>query len=125
MLPSESLTLSEKHWLFILQGTPYFDPLVTSGLDAAMAAGAFGQKVSVLFTGAGVLQLLAQQSPPADARHVGKTLASFPLYDIENIYVDQRFWEPLVEKALPLEIAPLAPEAIAHLIASADHVMSF
>lgn len=118
-------TLSDKHWLFILQGAPYFDPLVTSGLDAAMAAGAFGQQVSVLLTGAGVLQLLKGQSPPRDARHVGKTLAGFPLYDIESIYVDQRAWDAVQDRAIALEVTPIDPQGIRALIGSADHVMSF
>lgn len=117
--------MSDKNWLFILQGAPYFDPLVTHGLDAAMAAGAFGQRVSALLTGAGLLQLLEEQLPPSDARHVGKTLAGFPLYDIESIYVDQRGWDVVKNRIIPLAVSPLSPRGIRELIGRADHVMSF
>lgn len=116
--------MSDKHWLFIFQGPPYYDSLTMPGLDAAMAAGAFGQHVSVLFTGTAALQLRAGQTPPENWRHVGKTIAGMPLYDIEHCYVDQRYADTdTLDPALDLTL--LDASGIRALIANANVVLSF
>ena len=116
--------VNQKHWLIILSQPPYASARVLAGLDAAMAAGVFGQRVSVLLRGTAVFQLQqGQHNHPTD-RHVAKTLASMPLYDVESIYIDTTYWQQV--NAIPdLNVTPIAPNRVGDLIARADHVLNF
>jgi len=95
-----------------------------AGLDAAMAAGAFGQDVSVLLRGTAVFEFAKGQCVPATERHVGKTLASLPFYDIESVYVDDTYWSQ-VNPIDDLDVTVICPAGMGELIAAADHVLSF
>lgn len=117
--------MSSKHWLFILQGAPYFDPLTAPAIDAAMAAGVFGQQVSVLFTGNAQLQLSDKQIAPTGMRNIGKSLSSLILYDVEALYVDARLWPAGSDLNPNLNLQRLDAQAMTNLLASVDHVMSF
>ncbi len=117
--------MSDTRWLFLCQSAPYRDPLTIAGLDALMAAGAFGQQSAVLFSGRGVQQLLATAPVDPGQRHLPKTLAGLPLYDIEQIYVDARDWPEGALATSGLTPQPLHADGIAKLVADADHVVSF
>ncbi len=119
---------SKKSQLVIVRNTPYGHSLARASLDAALAAAAFDQTVSVLFMGGGVLHLLpTQDSTVIETRNIAKLIASFPLYDIEKIYVDAtalaRF--SIQPADLPQTIELLEDNAIHHLIDAHDHVMGF
>ena len=112
-------------WLFIIGSSPYTHLLPSDpAIDVSMAAGAFGQNASVLFTGAGCQYLNQYISPPADQADLRKLLNSLPLYDIDHLYVSSR--EPIANtKAVDLPVACLEPSDIASLISNASHVVTF
>lgn len=78
-----------KRPLLVLQTAPYDGSLARSALDMAMSFAVFAQKPQVLFSGDGVLCLLAGQDPEELGRKsLRKVIDSFPLYDLEEIFVD-------------------------------------
>lgn len=86
--------------LVILRHGPHGSSLLREGLDAALVAAAFGQRVSLLFMGEGVMALVDDQRPdPLGPKGTSATLDMLSMYDIETI---------LVEEAA-LEHAGLAP----------------
>lgn len=95
-----------------------------AGLDAAMATGAFGQDVTVLLRGTAVFALAKGQCAPVTERHVGKTLAALPLYDVESIYAEDTYWSH-VNPIDDLEVTVISAAGIGELIADTDHVLSF
>ena len=112
-------------WLFIIGSSPYTHGLPSDpAVDATMAAGAFGQIASVLFTGEGCRYLNQGISPPAEQADLRKLLKSLPLYDIEHLYV--RSGEPIANiDAGDLPVTRLEPADIASLISNASHVVTF
>lgn len=112
-------------WLFIIGSSPYAHELASDpAIDATMAAGAFGQKASVLFTGEGCEYLNQDLSPPVDQTDLRKLLKSLPLYDIEHLYV--RSGEPIATiDAGDLPVTRLEPSDITSLISNASHVVTF
>jgi len=118
----------KKRLLFTLRHSPYGASLTRSALDAALSAAAFEQPVRLLFLGEGVLQLLPEQEARAvGARNVGKLLASLPLYDIEQVYVDAaaatRYGIDLA--ALPVPATPLDAAGMHALMADSNHLLGF
>lgn len=68
---------------------PYADSRVREALDVALAFGAFEQRVTLLFSGDGVLALLPRQAPAADSgRSVERLLGTLPDYGIEAPWAD-------------------------------------
>ena len=111
-------------WLFIIGSTPYTHELSSDpAIDASMAAGAFGQNASVLFTGAGCQYLNQDISPPADQADLRKLLKSLPLYEIDHLYVSSN--EPIDTTVVDLPVTCLEPSDIASLISNASHVVTF
>ena len=112
-------------WLFIIGSRPYTHELPTDpAIDATMAAGAFGQPASVLFTGEGCRYLNQGISPPAEQADLRKLLKSLPLYDIEHLYVSSD--EPIANVDTgDLPVRCLEPPDIAALINNASHVVTF
>ena len=112
-------------WLFIIGSSPYTHELPTDpAIDATMAAGAFGQTASVLFTGEGCQYLNQDIRPPAEQTDLRKLLKSLPLYDIEHLYVSSEERVANVDTG-DLPVTPLAPADIASLISNASHVVTF
>jgi tRNA 2-thiouridine synthesizing protein C len=114
--------------LLIFRQPPYTSSLSRSGLDTALAAGAFEQPVSVLFLADGVLQLLPQQdSSGLGKRNHGKVLTSLPLYDIETLWVDS---ESLDDFGFGVNDLPEGSrlanrKQIEEMLVSHDHVVAF
>ena len=112
-------------WLFIIGSSPYTHELPTDpAIDATMAAGAFGQTASVLFTGEGCQYLNQDIRPPAEQTDLRKLLKSLPLYDIEHLYVSSEDPVANVDTG-DLPVTRLAPADIASLISNASHVVTF
>jgi len=89
-----------------------------------MAAGAFGQNASVLFSGAGCQYLDKDISPPADQTDLRKLLKSLPFYDVDHLYMSSH--EPIPKSNLgDLPVTFLEPSDIASLISNASHVVTF
>jgi len=114
--------------LLVFRQPPYTSSLSRSGLDTALAAGAFEQPVTVLFLSEGVLQLLPEQhSSKSGKRNHGKVLASLPLYDIETLWVDSDSLSDFgyVIDDLP-DGAKLADRGkVEEMLACHDHVVAF
>ncbi|MGK2913256.1 MAG: DsrE family protein, partial [Porticoccaceae bacterium] len=76
-------TAGGKRILFMFRHAPYGSALAREGLEAALAAGAYGQQPSVLFLDDGVWQLLAgQNGRPLNAKTHQTMLSALPLYDV-------------------------------------------
>lgn len=118
----------KKSFLFICRRAPYGNSLAREALDVALTAATFDQTVAMLFTGDGVLQLLAQQNPAAiGQKALDKQLAALPLYDIDTIYVDAAALSARGFEAsqLNLPVQLLSAEQMTAQIAAHDVVMGF
>ncbi len=120
--------MADKSILFVCRQSPYGSSLARAGLDAALAAAAFEQPVNLLFLGTGVLQLDADQDGRAiGQRDQGKLLASFPLYDIDQVYADadaiKRHGLDTANCALP--VIALGGAEMQQLLTQSDHVLGF
>lgn len=119
--------MDRKKVLFVLQQDPLSGSLARAGVDTALAYAAFDQPVTVLFTGAGVLQL----APEADAMRAGRrdlrrVIDSMPLYDIEAVLVDRDALQAYgLRDDLPAFAMQLDASQVPALYARHDHVMSF
>ena len=78
-----------KRMLLVCRTAPYGNSLARESIEAALAAGALGVKVSILFLDEGVWQLVEHQKPENIAsKNHGAILSALPLYDIEQTWVD-------------------------------------
>ncbi|MGM0831290.1 sulfurtransferase complex subunit TusC [Halomonas qinghailakensis] len=74
--------------LIVIRHAPYSSNALREGLDVALVAAAFGQSVSLLFLGQGVLALLKEQKSGAPGQKATlPTIDMLEMYDIENILV--------------------------------------
>ena len=117
-----------KSLLVIVRHSPYGSSLARASLDTALAAAAFDQAVSLLFMGDGVLQLCADQDSRAiGVKNIGQLLASLPMYDIEQVYVDA---EAAKRYDISLGNTPVATKTldgpgIRQLMSHCDHLLGF
>ena len=74
---------NSKDWLITLAGKAQATATLWAGVDLALAAGAFGQKVTLVFSGEGLALL-----KPAPKRHepLHRLLGSLPYYEINQVY---------------------------------------
>ncbi len=117
--------MNSKNILYLLQQAPYLDNRVFETFDAVLVAAAFDQRVSLLFRGDGVLQLLADQKPEGQ-RNLAKMLTSLETYEVDQIFADARSFEARGLKVADCAIAPelLSKREIAQLIARQDLVLN-
>lgn len=77
-----------KKYLIIMQHAPYESSLALEGLELTLAIAAFDQDVSLLFRGAGILQLLQNQHPnPLAYKDFTKAYTGLSLFGITEVYV--------------------------------------
>jgi tRNA 2-thiouridine synthesizing protein C len=122
------LPITTKSLLVIVRHTPYGSSLARSSIEVALTSATFNQTVGVLFMGRGVLQLLPEQNSQAlGVRNIAKLIASFPLYDLNNIYVDQNALEQhgLNKNDLIVESEFLSETAMQSLMHRYDHIVGF
>lgn len=122
--------MAERSFLFVVRKSPYEGTGWREAMDTLLATSAFGQTVTLLLMGDGVLQLLKNQQPDRiAARSPLKHLASFSLYDIEQVYVQDAALARLglTPAALTTEPAIISAtdEDIQHLIQRHDICLSF
>ena len=74
---------NSKDWLITLAGKAHATATLQAGVDLALAAGAFGQKVTLVFSGEGLALL-----KPKPERHepLHRLLGSLPYYEIDQVY---------------------------------------
>jgi len=116
---------SSASWVFVIASEPYQHGLDSDpAVDAVMAAGAFGQRVSVLFMAKGREYLDVEIAPSNGESDLRKLLRSLPLYDVDDVYVlTDMNAETNASLSIPAEI--ITAERASRLIANADHVVSF
>ena len=89
-----------------------------------MAAGAFGQSVSLLFLDDGLRYITTRNEVPKGQTDLSKLLKSLPLYDVKDVY----YVEPTAQN-LPLESVlecqPISVRAVGDLVTVATHVVTF
>lgn len=119
--------MEKKQVLFVLQHAPLGGSLARAGIDAVLAYAAFDQPVSVLFSGAGVLQL----APGADCQRVGRRdlrrmIDSMPLYDIDAVFADAVALSTYgLSDQLPPFVERIDGDAMRELHGCCDHILSF
>lgn len=118
---------ARKSLLLLVRHAPYGSGLARAAVDFALSCGAFEQDITLLFSGAGVLQLQENQDGNRlGLKDIGRQLASLPLYDIESVCVDaaslERFGVQL--DACPVPARALDAGEIRALLCAHDHVVS-
>ena len=75
---------------YLFRTAPHSNASGREGVDALLAASAYCEDISVIFTGDGVYQLLqGQQTTGILSKDYAPMLKLFDLYDIEQVYVCQ------------------------------------
>ncbi|EPC04460.1 hypothetical protein L861_03800 [Litchfieldella anticariensis FP35 = DSM 16096] len=114
--------------LVILRHGPHGSSWLREGLDAALVAAAFGQRVSLLFLGDGVMALLGgQQVGPLGQKGTQPMLEMLGMYDIETLLVDRG---ALVERGigvsdLSVTVSLVESEDIANVLAHHRQILNF
>ncbi|QOR38842.1 sulfurtransferase complex subunit TusC [Billgrantia diversa] len=114
--------------LVILRHAPHGSSWLREGLDAALVAAAFGQSVTLLFQGDGVLALArGQQSGPLGQKGTAATLDMLEMYDIDSLHFDLEALERfgLTQQDLQLPAAGVDAGSIPRLIAGHRLVLTF
>ncbi len=107
---------------------PYGQANGQESLDLALAAGSFGQDLSLFFIEDGVFQLLAKQAPACiEVKNYSKTFAALEFYDIEHIYVcsDSLKARNLEPKNLCIELEVLSKKDLQQRLSQHQHILSF
>jgi tRNA 2-thiouridine synthesizing protein C len=123
-----TIPADSKRPLMVMQNPPYQGSLARAALDVALSYAAFSQQPILLFRGDGVLALIEDQSPSAIGRKsLRKVIDSMPLYDIDEIYVDERSLQQrgLSRDSLPAFCRAVDPGQQRALVNRASHVLSF
>ncbi len=113
--------------LVVIQSTPYGNTNAKDALDVLLTLAAFEQAPGLLLQGVGVHLLTSTQGP---FKHAGKMLAALPMYDVEQLYVDnsaiaaQGISQTQLAQC-PLDCQLLDQPAIGKLMASYQHVLVF
>lgn len=95
--------------LFVIRTSPYQYTLAREAIDALLGAAALGAPVRVLFSGDAVLHWLPDQAPPKGQKNLAAMLKALPLYDIDDVYVDN---QSLTQRGLPAAILPTGVQAL-------------
>jgi tRNA 2-thiouridine synthesizing protein C len=118
--------MPNKHLVFLFTCSPYDSSRAREGLEALLAAAIFDQRISVVFMGDGVFQLLSDQQP-TEQKNLSKMLKALDMYDIDQLFVHAFALETRNIKhqdfCIPATI--LSDAEVRTLIASADHTLSF
>ncbi len=78
---------NRKSIALICHHSPYGSYKARELVEVALAGAAFDQDISLIFMGAGVLQLCEAQAPAdLEQKNHGKLLSMLGLYDIDNIF---------------------------------------
>jgi tRNA 2-thiouridine synthesizing protein C len=114
--------MNARRILFVIAHPPRRGALALETLDELLVGAAFEQKVSVLFVGDGVYQLLDNQ---AALDNGSRGYRALPTYEVEDVYVEKRAMQQrgLLLDALALPARVLSRRAIQSLIAAQDVVV--
>lgn len=116
-----------KKILIVNRRPPHGSLAIKDGIDMALISSAFGQTLSVLFLEDGVYQLLKNQHPDAiKGKDHASTLASFELYDVKEIFVDEQALKDraLTEADLSIQTKRLSVADISRLMEAQDIILT-
>jgi len=112
---------NSKRWLITLSGDPRSVSTIRAGADLALAAGAFGQQVTLVFSGEG-LEFL--KPAPAHDEALYRLLGSLPFYEIEQVHALTLPEEnPLFRS--DLSVVNITPDEWTAAAAGADIVVNY
>ena len=114
--------------LFLLHSEPLGSTRLRAGLDSVLGFAVFGQEPTVLFSHDAVLALCPRVSAAGRAvPDLRKVIESFPLYDVETIWVDgESLAQRVIDPGLLPAFARIATaEERRRLLASAPAVLSY
>lgn len=116
-----------KSLLIISRQAPWSGPSAREALDIALAGGAFGLPLGMLFMDDGVFQLAAAQQPASlQLKDLAANLQALPMFGVEKLFVcahsvAERGLDP-ASLSLPVEV--LDDAALAALIGRYDQVVT-
>lgn len=114
--------------LMVFRHAPYGRSLAREGLEVALAAGAMGVELRVLFINDGVWQLLeGQQADRLSLKNHLAMTSALPLYGVDKLFVDtasllERNIEP---SGLTIPVTLLNEQEVRSLFAKDGHILSF
>ncbi|MFC3285260.1 sulfurtransferase complex subunit TusC [Litchfieldella rifensis] len=120
--------IPEGDLLVILRHGPHGSSWLREGLEAALVAAAFGQRVSLLFLGDGAMALLdGQQVGPLGQKGTQPMLEMLGMYDIDTLLVDDR---ALAERGIDVDdlsvpVSRLEGGTIAGVLARHRQILNF
>lgn len=116
------------HLLFHLRKPPVGSTAGEEALEAILASSVFEPRLTVLFEGDGVLQLLDQQHAEAlGTRDVAANWTALPVYEVEDL----RVHEPSLRRRglkpsdLVLDVTLIDDAQMGALIREADQILGF
>ena len=113
---------TDRSWLITLCGAPHCETSLKAGTDVALAAGAFDQKVILVFAGAG-LELLKEEAPRR-CESLHRLLGSLPYYEIDQVHALTSSAQNMSFRN-DLEIIFMTPKAWTVAAATADIVVNY
>jgi tRNA 2-thiouridine synthesizing protein C len=119
---------TQKKILFINRTFPYGSSRAQEGLDVLLMASAFNQIINVLFIDQSILQLKKSQNPKVIAqKKFTKTFKALPLYDIDNIYLEETalLKYQLSEQDLIIPVTVVNSDTIGKLMREHDAIFNF
>lgn len=120
-------TTHRKNIALICHHSPYGGSQARELIDIALAGAAFEQSISLVFMGAGALQLIENQNPAAiEQKNLAKMLAMLALYDVDNILVHDKALTQfqLSEAQFATQIKVVDNKALNECLAQQDICMS-
>lgn len=113
--------------LLILSRPPYASAAAKETLDVALACAAFDIKVTLLLSGDAPWVFTQTQQPEAGQKNIGRLFEVLPLYDIDEIWIEQAALNRcgLQQSDLILPTQLIKSNAIAKLIGQHDQVIRF
>jgi tRNA 2-thiouridine synthesizing protein C len=114
--------MTPRRILFLVAHPPRRGALALETLDELLVGAAFDQKISVLFLGDGVYQLV-EGGDTLDS--IARSYRALPTYDIDDLYVDKTAIarRRLSIEELVLPTRPLTRRGIQALVAAHDVVV--
>lgn len=119
---SDQLSSStSKRWLITLSGGRHPTSDLQAGIELALAAGAFGQEVTLVF--AGNAHELLKPAPEQD-EPLHRLLGSLPYYEIDQVYALSKP-EAYLPSRDDLKVVAMTPQDWATVAQGADVVVNY
>lgn len=113
---------------YLFRSAPHSSSAGREGIDALLAASAYCENISVVFSGDGVYQLLqGQQTDAILSKDYSPMLKLFDLYDIEQVYVCEASLAErgLLQADLVIEAQKLSQSELSAQLHQASKILTF